>query len=187
MPAGGSINLLPKDNWDRGLSAKILNWALTFGRYIVIITELVVVAAFIARFSLDQKLSDLHDSIKQKQVFIQANLEFENEFRDLQTRLYALNEAVSAQTNAKEVLDTFSSLTPANVRFSSFSYNQNVFEIKALSPTEDGLGAFINALSTNPNIKNLESSSVVIASDREEVEFTILGEWVRKGGTADGV
>lgn len=60
-----SINLLPKERhqntWD-----KVFYFILNYLRYIIVITQLVVIFVFIAKFSTDQRIVDLQESIDQK-------------------------------------------------------------------------------------------------------------------------
>ena len=77
------IELLPQEGWEKGTLGKLLKWALTAGRYIVIVTELAVIMAFLSRFKFDRELTDLHEEIKQKQAVIQSAQSFETEFRFL--------------------------------------------------------------------------------------------------------
>lgn len=77
-----SINLL-RDK-EKPLLDRFVAWALSVGRSIVILTEIVALAAFIYRFSIDRKLSDLNDDIKQKQLIVGQLTSLEDEYRNLQ-------------------------------------------------------------------------------------------------------
>src|SRR6185503_21080273 len=79
------INLLP--NKGDKLINQFLSWALSVGRLLVIITETLALSVFIFRFSLDVKIIDLHDKIKNESQIIEGFQEGETTFRDLQTRL----------------------------------------------------------------------------------------------------
>ena len=66
MPAKTvDVNLLEKDDFSESPIGRIVTWAITYGRYIMILTEIVVLLAFISRFSLDRKLTDLNEAIGQ--------------------------------------------------------------------------------------------------------------------------
>jgi hypothetical protein len=64
------INLLPREEFEKKPIGKFLTWALSIGRYIIIFTELIVILAFLSRFKLDRDLSDLNQSIREKQAVI---------------------------------------------------------------------------------------------------------------------
>src|SRR3989344_5694832 len=66
---------------------KAINWALSIGRLIVIITEIIAISAFVYRFSLDQKLVALHEDIGIKKGQLALLKNDEENFRNLQDRL----------------------------------------------------------------------------------------------------
>ena len=53
------INLLPKTEFELSFWGRFIKWALSTGRYIIILTELVVIIAFMSRFKLDRDASDV--------------------------------------------------------------------------------------------------------------------------------
>ena len=57
------INLLPQEEFEGSVIGRILKWGLSTFRIIVIIVEMVVMAAFLSRFWLDAKNSDLNEDI----------------------------------------------------------------------------------------------------------------------------
>jgi hypothetical protein len=48
-----TINFLPEDELEKSPIGRFLKWALKAGRYIIVLTELIVVVVFISRFRLD--------------------------------------------------------------------------------------------------------------------------------------
>lgn len=80
-----SINLVSSES--KNPFDTFIEWALTIGRFLVILTETIALITFISRFSLDRQLVNLHDEIKRDQQYIQAFSSSEIEFRDLQARL----------------------------------------------------------------------------------------------------
>src|SRR5512144_1767398 len=87
MAKSKSINLLPQEEFENSVLGRILRWATGSFRVIVIITEMVVMGAFLSRFWLDAQNSDLNDSIQIKSAQISAQKDFENQFRQIQKKL----------------------------------------------------------------------------------------------------
>ena len=79
-----SINLLKQQT---SLVDRFIDWALTIGRLLVILTEIVALSAFIYRFSLDRQLIDLHSKITQEQAIANYLNNNEKKYRNLQDRL----------------------------------------------------------------------------------------------------
>ena len=81
------INLLPQEEFEASVLGRILRWAMGTFRIIVIITEMIVMGAFLSRFWLDAQNSDLNDQIKISSAQISSQASFEKKFRDVQTKL----------------------------------------------------------------------------------------------------
>ncbi|KKR69678.1 MAG: hypothetical protein UU12_C0039G0005 [Candidatus Woesebacteria bacterium GW2011_GWA2_40_7b] len=87
MPKTKTINLLPQEEFDVSTLGRILKWAMGTFRIIVIVTEMIVMTAFLSRFWLDAQNSDLNDAIAIKTAQISAQSDFEKQFRILQHKL----------------------------------------------------------------------------------------------------
>jgi len=100
MPAKQiSINLIGEEEMEHTPVGRIVTWAITYGRYIMIGTEIVVLLAFISRFSLDRKLTDLKDEISQKQELIEANTETTVYFEQLQQLFTGIKDLLTTTQN----------------------------------------------------------------------------------------
>ena len=65
-----TIEFIPQEDWEKTSFGKFLKWLLNVGRWIVIVTELIVIIAFVSRFKLDRDLTNLNEKVKQKQAII---------------------------------------------------------------------------------------------------------------------
>lgn len=156
--SGSSINLIK--NKHVSFLDKFMGWALTVGRLIVIITEIVAVAAFIYRFSLDERLSDLHSAIKQKQTIVSLLKQDENKYRNLQSRL-ALASTVQekfAKTN-KIILDVIDKASDG-IDINNFVLNKDRINIDANVGSTSTLKNFINSLKNYPDIKSINIDNI---------------------------
>jgi len=86
------INLLAQEEFATSVLGRILSWALSTFRVIVIAVEMIVVVAFLSRFWLDARITDLNDELKQKQAIVASQATFEKRFRSAQSRLEILFE-----------------------------------------------------------------------------------------------
>ena len=78
----------------------------------MITTEIVVLLAFISRFSLDRKNTDLTEELGQKQAIIEANLDFERDIKSLQAHLTTAKILLADQAKPIEVVNILESLIP---------------------------------------------------------------------------
>jgi Tfp pilus assembly protein PilN len=161
MPAKhGAINLLGDSDLEHTPLGRIVAWAVTYGRYIMIGTEIVVLLAFISRFSLDRKLTDLKEEISQKQDIIQANLLFERDIRRLQDKLGKIQKLTASTVTPLDTLQFFQSIIPNGVYFRSYNHEGNRITIQANAGSTDSFTQFLANMQASKLIANVEIGEV---------------------------
>ncbi len=178
MPAT-SINLLPHRDFEQTSLGKLLRWALTYGRYIIVSTEIVVLMAFIYRFSLDRKITDLNDEIEQKAAIITANQAFEDQFRNLQFRANEIGTLFVNQDVAARVIHHLEQITPQGITYTTFTFSENKISVEALANSNTSLAAFVNQLKqsnvlTQINLSNLSKKTLGVAEIRFQLDAVIV-------------
>ena len=149
MPAKtAEVNLLDHDDFSQSPLGRIVSWATTYGRYIMVTTEIVVLLAFISRFSLDRKLTDLNEQITQKQAIIEANQSFEKDFRLLQEKLSQVKSLMVGQSLYTEVLEAFRKTMPEAVYVQAIEINKEGLTTTGVSATTQGFTNFLANLQT---------------------------------------
>ena len=131
-----SINFFRNQN--KSVLDQFIDWALTYGRMIVMFTEVIALGAFLFRFGLDRQLVDLHDKIKRDEQYIGAYQNNETTYRNLQNRLHV---ALTIDTQAKVVLQNLLTTIDnanGNVTFSIINYSTTGIELHVLeSPSRE--------------------------------------------------
>ncbi len=165
------VNLLPQEEFEASSLGRILKWALSTFRIIVIVTEMVVMLAFLSRFWLDARSSDLNELITQRQVAIAAEKDFESEFRDTQKRLKVFTAMTEEPSSFSDILKLITSYLPPDVLLSSFASTSDSFQLKGISQSERGVAQFIaNLESTN----KFKSVSLVNVTTSESTGSTLI-------------
>lgn len=153
-----SINLLR--NEQISVLDKVINWALTVGRLLVILTELIALSAFLYRFSLDRQLIDLHSKIKQEQAIVAILKNNEDKYRNLQDRLsLASSFSISGSVIPKMFQDVIK-FAPVDMTFNSFTLSKNGINIDANVQATSSLSSFVNSLTNYPVIKNVVINNI---------------------------
>ena len=164
-----SINLLKKQT---NLVDRFINWALTIGRLVVILTEIVALSAFIYRFSLDRQLIDLHSKITQEQAIVNYLKDNEKTYRNLQDRLaVAANYAVLG-TNRLKIFNDIIGFAPKGMTFNNLSLSEDRLKIDANIDSVSSLSTFVNSIKNYSainsvsidKIENKPSSAVITIS-----------------------
>ena len=158
------ISLLPEQNAAEIVAGKFVKCILSVGRYIVIFTELIVIGAFMSRFWLDRKNSDLSEKIRQQKAILTSTQIFEMEFRDFQMRVNKISDGIQEKYLPVEALDLVAASLPTDVLLSDFRYSKEKEGIKASLKaqifSEAGLAEFIDRLIDNPSIATVQIGTI---------------------------
>lgn len=161
MPAKSNIvNLLGNDEWGRTPIGQTIAWAVTYGRYIMIGTEIIVLLAFVSRFSLDRKKTDLDEEITQKQAILQANAQLEKDIRAVHAQIATINALLPAQKATTTLLFYIQSMLPPDVYLQSLAVTKNKLTADAVAGTTLGFSQFLANMSAEKNLKDLAISEV---------------------------
>lgn len=145
------INLLGSDA-TRSPYSRIFTWAVTYGRYIMIGTEIVVLLAFVSRFSLDRKLTDLKEEIAQKQAIIQVNQSFESDIRSLQFQLAKIKDLFADQGKPWDLFTRIQSYLPPDTMLESFEQSGDRLAVSASAGSTQGFSLFLSRLQSDKTL-----------------------------------
>jgi len=167
-----SVNLLEHENTDDSVINRLINWAVTYGRYIMIATEIVVLVAFVSRFSLDRKLTDLREEIAQKEIILTANQQFEHDFRIIQKKLEANRALIKKQSLSSDVLLLLQSLIPENITLTDFSVTETKLTFGASSLSTSAFSKLLSVMTSRSEFTNVEMTEVK-KTPTKGIEFRI--------------
>ena len=166
------INLLPKDKWEVGVVGKLLKWGLNVGRYVVIFTELIVILSFLYRFSLDRKLTDLNEDMKQKQRTVESYKDFEIQFRRLQEQMKTIKEVEGESIAADEILNSISLITPIDTSYKSIAIRDGEVSLDGETLSDVGLATLLTKAQNDNTFSEVVLESVSSATDKSQaIEF----------------
>ncbi len=158
LPKTPAINLAK----GRGVSFvdRFLNWALSIGRVIIIITEGIALGAFLYRFSLDRDIIDLHDKIHQEQIIVGLLSKNETVFRSVQSRL-ALIKTLDKQADAQvTMLGDLIVLLPSTVQLQGVKLENNVLEVETGAQNTTVLETLIKQIRTLPKVSSVSITKI---------------------------
>lgn len=168
------INLLPKEPWQTGMLGQLIPWALTVGRYIVVFTELIVISAFLLRFGLDRKLTDLNEQIKEDQNIINSYGDLETNFIRLQSQLNQYKKTDEESKKVSEILDHISQITPLDAVYNSITINQNEVSLRGKVLSEVGLATLLAQAQTKKEFSDVSLENVSSGTEKEQaIIFTM--------------
>ena len=177
------INLLPQEEFAASTTGRILKWALSTFRVIVVVVEMVVMGAFLSRFWLDARAADLNDEIAQNGALVESTLDFEKDFRKTQDRLTVFSGLVNQEPSGAAVLTLISQYIPNDVSLVSFSFGDIGINIKGISGSERGIAQFISNLENSDDFEKVILLQVDAQDENSSLLIFDLKLSVEKGGT----
>lgn len=122
------INLLPPR--DNNFTDRIIYFSFHYLRYILVVTQLVVIGVFFYRFQIDQQVVDLRDSIKQKSEIITVSSSLLKEMKTIDTKMQSISIAVENQNQLQEMYAYFLSSFPADLYLTKMELKSNGITIE---------------------------------------------------------
>lgn len=173
MQSSASVNLIKEkiNIWD-----EILKWALSVGRLLVILTELVAFTTFIYRFTLDRTLIDLHSKINQEQAIVVSLKGRETLYRNIQERLFIISKVSESGSKNANILQDVVDLTPNGISFNSIEIVNNKIKIDSNVQSVSALSKFTSQLrkyeeTSSVSIEKIENQSL---SNKINVQILVI-------------
>jgi len=167
------INLIPEEEFQSSFWGKTIKWALTTFRIMVIVTELVVMGAFLSRFWLDAKNSDLNENLDSLKSQLEAYQKTENEFRDLQKRISILKSLYSEKKQSS-YFKIISESMPQSTALNSISITEKIIQLKMSSMLEKDIIQLMNNLESTKEFSKITLGQTSSNTDNEAmIDFTI--------------
>lgn len=173
------INFLRREFAEGAGLAKFLKWATTFGRWVVVLTDLVVISAFLSRFYFDTKLADLHELITQDQAIIESATPFEETFRLVQKKLGILKSLSLKKFATEDKASFISSILPQDVVLKNVYVSPQEINLSGSAGSDIGLGLLLRNLISSPKISKVNVSQLAFGERKEAgtISFTITATW----------
>lgn len=172
------VNLLYPQGVPQKIYLKFFRWLLAYGRFIVIVVELIVIGAFIARFKYDSELAELKQSINRQIPVIDSLYEEEQAIRQTQFRLTQTKKVLQNEPDWQVILKSISNQLPLGVRLASINldYTENALELRinGEAKTNNDLALMLNGFRQDPYFQNIDLVGLTV--NEGILSFSIIGE-----------
>jgi Tfp pilus assembly protein PilN len=181
-----SINLLPRDEFENSTLGVILEWSLVFGKWAVILTQLVVMGAFLYRFTLDRSLTDLRKLIARDVAVIKSYEQVERDFTLAQKQVGEAKNVLLAQELALKTVNEMGRITPSEVWFDRMTLSPTSLSLTAYAASLPAFGRFLTSVQSDPlftgvRVGKIESSTTKGAQMQFDIAMTLAGGIEPKG------
>lgn len=125
------INLFPEKEKD--VVDRVMYFALHYLRYILVITQFVVICVFFFRFKVDQEIVDLKDGLQQKKQIIESTKSLLDEVAFLENRTKTVSDIAVDQEKFQGMFEYFLSSLPPDVIITSLAVERTKISCEGYS------------------------------------------------------
>ncbi len=162
-----NINLMPSEE-PSGTLGTATHWALTVGRYLIIITEIIAIAIFILSIKLSTDKQGLKEDIQYKSSQVSAQNVLETEFRLVQQRVNEIKKQRSDHFENNLVLTEFLKLLPKGMELKTLNIEEQEISFSGSFKTPKQLQTLISAFSESEKLVGLDISELESPSEQSK-------------------
>lgn len=152
---------------------RFITWALTIGRFIVILTEVIALSAFLYRFSLDATLTDLHTLINHEQSTVTFYKSYENTYRNLQERIASAKSLASQSDATNKTVHAILQSAGNGITINNFSLSGTTITLDVSVNSAQTLALFIAKLKSNAAISGISIDTIANRVDSALIGVTL--------------
>lgn len=172
-----SVNLLYPQGVPQQIYIRFIKWLLNYGRFIVIVVEIVVISAFVARFKLDSDNADLGKTVKQKYQYMDSFSKYESLIRKTQFKLDNIQQAFNNSPDWEILFGKISSQVPDGVKLRSIGFDKPEklwnFRLSGSAVSNSDLALFLSGMRQDSSFQDLNLAS--LGFGKGAMTFTLTG------------
>lgn len=154
-----SINLLtaeirPQGKWDR-----IYSWTANTAKYIIIVTEMMVLGAIAFRFVIDGRIAAMEEQIVLQKQLLDARASEESQLRQLLAGMKSITAMEDSNYSLSSFYEQINALIPPSVTIQSLSIDINASAISGQVNSYDTLLLLENNLKNAATLSNVSMSA----------------------------
>lgn len=149
------INLLSTVRKEKPLD-RVIYFALNYLRYILVITQIVVIGVFFYRFKVDQEIVDLQDSIDQKKEIIQVSQPLIKEAKLVAFKLNEATTIIGSQRTFVSSIDYLLSVFPEKFFLKQMRLSQDAITMDGFTQDLQSIKFFLTRLRNEAKFEKIQ-------------------------------
>lgn len=170
-----SLDLLRPQSQPQQIVVKLFSWLLSSGRFLIIAVEVLVLAAFLARFKLDSDLSSTREAIEEQIPFIESLSSDETLIRQTKFQLATIKDVKQTSPDFSKILIKLAKQTPAGVTIKTLNMQKTAdkVELKLAGSALDSnqMASFAAGLKSDESFQDLSLGN--ISFETGVINFTL--------------
>lgn len=152
------INLIGERK--RDFLETLLYFFLNYLRYILVITQLVVIGVLFYRFSIDQSIIDLKETVDQKKEIVKTVSPLIAEVKKVDSQVTEIKKIVGQQDSQQKLLNYILSQFPASANLSQLSLDSDKVNLIGLSNNPKDIQLFYSKLKKDGKFASVNFSNI---------------------------
>lgn len=152
------INLIKKK--EEGVVNRLVYFFLHYLRYIIVITQIVVIAVFFYRFQIDQEIIDLKESIDQKREILKVTRPLIVDASAIDGKVDEVKKIIALQGKLTDNYTYIITSVPAEVTITRLDIDTKEIKITGISSSIAAIRAFSDRIKRDGRFKGSELSQV---------------------------
>lgn len=165
------INLIQEKSQD--FVDKVVYFFLHYLRYIIVITQIVVIGVFFFRFQVDQEIIDLKESIEQKQEILRITQPLVVEATALNNRIEQIEEILKKQERFSFLKRYIFSVIPNSIVLGKLEINEKEIILSGLSANIASIQALSARLKIDRRFRKVEIERMAKTDEGFEFVMTL--------------
>lgn len=154
---------------------RVIYFTLNYLRYILVITQIVVIGVFFYRFKVDQEIVDLQDTIDQKKEIVLVSQPMIKLAKQNSFKLQQVEGIVKKQKNFLNSIDYVLSIFPEKFLLSSFSLDEKSISMTGTTQDISNVNLFLNRLRKEAKFSKIELQNITKKDSGFEFIFQLVG------------
>jgi len=170
-----SINFLEPINQESDMLSGAFSWVATAGKNLLIIVQIIVLAAFFARFVMDSRNNDLTEKINEQVLVLENDTWRQSSVRydNLQNLLFDINNIEKGQQLNSRAISEILSNIPMTLNIETFSFNGSRVSLALTTPNFVALKSYEDSLKNNTYYSDVRFN-INKSGDELEVNVTFI-------------
>jgi Tfp pilus assembly protein PilN len=164
------INLLKRD--DENLVNKVVYFCLHYLRYIIVITQIVVIVVFFYRFKIDQDIIDLKENVEQKQEIFKITLPLIEEAQAIDHKSNLIKSALKEQNDFSDQLNYVLSIIPEGMILKRLEFDNTTIRLTGIAADIRLIKMMTEKIKTEKKFKDITVNQV--QKDLSVFDFIIV-------------
>ncbi|MBI4225818.1 PilN domain-containing protein [Candidatus Roizmanbacteria bacterium] len=139
---------------------RVIYFVLNYLRYILVMTQIVVIGVFFYRFKVDQDLVDLQEAADQKKEIIKVSQPLIKEAKKEAFKLDQAQSIMTSQHTLLEAIDYLLSIFPENFFLNKMQISEDTISMAGFTQDPQTIKDFLNRLKKETKFKKIELQNI---------------------------